>query len=131
MSVDLAYQPREADTDPLPAAVVRVVMTLTFDAYVLIPQEGDGFGEDVVETAGVTDNLGWLTNRIESEVRDAIEHHAPHLTDTEPGDAIAALVGGGSGDAVIVKHSTVDLLRIQGKTEEVTDAVEHTAAWMS
>lgn len=62
--------------------VVRVTATVEFDAYVMAP--------DPEQPGGY--RLGSLDERIRWEIADAVEYRATHLTDSEPGDALVALV---------------------------------------
>lgn len=55
---------------------VRIHATVTLDAYVLDPDSRDDAA---------------LTERIRDEIEDAVRYRAPHLTDTEDGDALITL----------------------------------------
>lgn len=99
--------------DTLTVRRATFTMTVEFDAYVQV--EADG-----------TVNLP----RVQSEVADAIEYRAPHLSDTEEGDAIVALVGGGSGGAVMVKLDSVNYAHALPAQDEVDGAIEGTEAWL-
>lgn len=57
---------------------VRVTATVTFEAYIFEDHEDRPNGAEA---------------RIVQEIADAVEYRAPHLTDSEPGDALVAAAG--------------------------------------
>lgn len=75
--------------------------------------------------------------RVSQQIADAVEYRAPNLSDSEapsdlcPGDALIALVRGGSSDAVETVSVTVTDVTDHGLgSEAVEKAVDATLAWM-
>ncbi|MFC0622836.1 hypothetical protein [Kribbella deserti] len=97
--------------DDRPVMRVRVTASAQFEAYVFADNYAHG---------------GW---RIGTEIADAIEHRAPHLSASEDGDALIALVGGGSGHAVQV-DADVEILTSNDTSHDVKHAIEATEAWL-
>lgn len=83
---------------------VRVTATVTFEAYVL--DDHDERPEPI-------------EHRIAAEVRDAVAYRAPHLTDTEPGDALVVLHGD-----VVLDAPDVDVEYLDRLDTDVKRAVE-------
>lgn len=92
---------------------VGFTATVTFEAYVAV---GDNGRVD--------------TTRVASEIADAIEYRAVHLHDAEDGDALIALVGGGSGFAVTAEANISEVFEEVPSAAEVESAVEGTMAWL-
>lgn len=92
---------------------VTIMAALQFDAYVVVNE--DGQVED------------WA--RIAGEIADAVEYHAPHLDDTEDGDALIATVYGGNGTVSVGVQSVVDS-SIPFTTDDVVESVRGTRAWL-
>jgi len=98
------------------ARKVTVTATVTFEAYVLA--EHDERPEDI-------------RTRLAHEIADAIEYRSPHLTDTEPGDALVALVDGGSSEAVTVDIVAMSAYAEPAEISDVVGAVQRSAAYLS
>lgn len=103
----------------LKVKTVSVRAIVQFDAYIVDPEDAEYLGE------------ADLPGRIAQEIADALEHHAPHLSDTEPNDALIALIGGGSGNAANV--TSVDIfpsaVPFETTDADVERAVGDTEAW--
>lgn len=100
--------------------VVRVTVsaTVTFDAYV--------FTDTEVTEDGIEVRIG----RMEREIADAMEHHAPHLSDSEDDDCLIALTDGGTGTACDVTVNSYGVVSTEVTEAEVRHAIEHTKARM-
>lgn len=86
---------------------------VTFEAYVIVDEHGN------VDT-----------RRVAAQVADAIEYRAPNLSDSEEGDALVALVGGGSGFAAEVEVYITEVVEEAPTHAEVQSAIEGTEAWL-
>jgi len=91
-----------------PALRVRVKAEVEFDAYIFADS----------------------SERIANELADAIENHAPHLRNSEAGDALIALTEGGSGQAVKVSGLTLEVLDGPFEEKDVVNAIESTQGWL-
>lgn len=115
----------------IPVKRVRVTATVEFDAWVVDYDAWDATDPDEHDSPIDEDALA---GRAAAEIADAIEHHAVHLTATDPGDALVALVSGGDGQAVDVTDIVLDDLTDEDDgpgAQGVDDAVARTAAWVS
>lgn len=97
----------------MPVARATFEATVTFEAYVAVNPDGT-----------------ISTTRVAHEIADAIEYRAVHLHDSEDGDVLIALVGGGSGTAADVHVRLVSATEDDVTTDVVTEAVESTEAWL-
>lgn len=105
---------RNADGESVAVKEVDVEATIAFRGYVL---------------AGVDEVV--LHRRIRAALADAIEYHAPHLSDfDEASDGLIALVDGGSGRAVSASVLVIrDVPNAAITAAAVSAAVVGTTAW--
>ena len=71
-----------------------------------------------------------LCERLGREVADAVEYHAPHLSESEEGDALIALVKGGAPERQAVVEVTDIDEAPHVDTDNVGEDVAHTEAWI-
>lgn len=106
----------EANWNELYVRRMSITVSVSFDAFVL---DSDDYSPHVS-----------LAERLQGEIADAIEMHATHLGDSEDGDALVAVIGGGSGDCVRVHLCSIQRSEDLAGADEIDEQIANTRAWL-